>query len=289
MPDAHVLRMIRMFQKSEITEHVVYQKLAAALTSSVNKDILLKIAAEEKTHHDIWKKYTNRDAVPDRFRIWFYFLTARVLGLTFGVKLMERQEQAAQAVYRSLGTEIPEAEAMARDEEKHESQLLSLIDEERLKYVGSIVLGLNDALVELTGALAGLTLALRHTRLVAMAGLITGIAASLSMAASEYISTKSENTGKNPVKASVYTGITYILTVFFLISPYLLFSRLFLCLALTVLNAVIVIFLFTFYVAVAQDIPFRRRFAEMTSLSLGVAALSFVLGFVVRKFMGIDI
>jgi VIT1/CCC1 family predicted Fe2+/Mn2+ transporter len=46
--------------------------------------------------------------------------------------------------------------------------------------------------VELTGALSGLTLAFRNTRLIAMAGLITGIAASLSMAGSEYLATKSE-------------------------------------------------------------------------------------------------
>ena len=42
----------------------------------------------------------------------------------------------------------------------NESALLQLLDEEKLRYTGSIVLGLNDVLVELTGALAGLTLAL---------------------------------------------------------------------------------------------------------------------------------
>jgi VIT1/CCC1 family predicted Fe2+/Mn2+ transporter len=86
-------------------------------------------------------------------------------------------------------------------------KLISLIDEERLKYVSSMVLGLNDALVELTGALTGLTLALQNPRLIAIVGFITGIAASMSMAASEYLSTKQEDTEKNPLKASVYTGL----------------------------------------------------------------------------------
>jgi len=99
---------------------------------------------------------------------------------------------------------------------------IDMIDEERLRYVGSMVLGLNDALVELTGALAGLTLALQNTRLVAMTGLITGVAGSLSMAASEYLSTKSEGGVKEPFRASVYTGFAYVLTVIFLILPYLL-------------------------------------------------------------------
>jgi VIT1/CCC1 family predicted Fe2+/Mn2+ transporter len=47
------------------------------------------------------------------------------------------------------------------DENQHESALLQLLDEEQLRYTGSMVLDLNDAQVELTGALAGLTLSLK--------------------------------------------------------------------------------------------------------------------------------
>jgi VIT1/CCC1 family predicted Fe2+/Mn2+ transporter len=57
-----------------------------------------------------------------------------------------------------------------------------MIEEERLEYVGAMILGLNDALVELSGSLAGFTLALQDSKLVAMVGMITGIAAALSMA-----------------------------------------------------------------------------------------------------------
>ena len=46
-----------------------------------------------------------------------------------------------------------------------------MLDEERLRYIGSVVLGLNDALIELTGALAGLTLALQNTQLNLLLGL----------------------------------------------------------------------------------------------------------------------
>jgi VIT1/CCC1 family predicted Fe2+/Mn2+ transporter len=151
-----------------------------------------------------------------------------------------------------------------------------------------MVLGLNDALVELTGALAGLTLALQNTRLVAMTGLITGIAASLSMASSEYLSTKSEG-GKNPFKASIYTGSAYVLTVLFLIFPYLLFTNFYFCLGFTILNAMAVIFVFTFYISVAKDVSFRNRFFEMTIISLGIAALTFGIGFLIRIFFNVDV
>jgi len=126
---------------------------------------------------------------------------------------------------------------------------------------------------------AGLTLALQNTKLVATAGLITGIAASFSMAASEYLSTKSEDPSKNALKSAAYTGIAYILTVLFLIFPFLTFPSLYFCLSLSLVNAVLVIFAFTFYVAIAQDVPFKRRFTEMLCLSFGVALLTFGLDF----------
>lgn len=289
MLDNKTITKILAFQRSEITEHYVYQKLADSLPESENREVLRKIAADEKSHYEIWKKYSGRDVAPDRLKIWWYYLIPKIFGLTFGVKLMERGEENAQDNYRAVASVVPDAEKIAADEDAHEAELLRMIDEERLKYVGSIVLGLNDALVELTGALAGLTLALQNTQLVATAGLITGIAAALSMAASEYISTTSEGGSKNPVKAAIYTGIAYLLTVFFLIAPYLFFSNLFVCLGLAIMNAVIVIYIFTFYVSVAQEIPFKKRFIEMTGLSLGVALFSFFLGFLVRKFMNIEI
>jgi vacuolar iron transporter family protein len=38
-----------------------------------------------------------------------------------------------------------------------------------------------------------------------------------------------------------------------------------------------------------MDEPFRKRFIEMAVLSLGVAAFSFLVGFLLRTFLGIDI
>jgi len=150
-------------------------------------------------------------------------------------------------------------------------------------------LGLNDALVELTGALAGLTLALANNRLIAMTGLITGIAASFSMAASEYLSITSQEEKLNPFKAAVYTGITYILTVFLLILPFLIINKPVISLTLTLTQAVFIIFIFNFYISVAKDAPFKKRFLEMATISLGVAGLSFAIGFLIRYNFKIEV
>jgi len=277
------------FQRLEITEHHIYQRIAGAVRSPENRQVLEKIAQDELRHYQLWKKYTGAEVKPDRWAIWKYTLISRLFGFTFGIKLMERGEEKAQGNYAALRGVIPEIETWIQDENAHESALIGMLDEELLQYAGSVVLGLNDALVELTGALAGLTLALQNVKLIALSGLITGIAAAMSMAASEYLSTRSEQTSKHPVRAAIYTGIAYIITVALLILPYLLFENYYLDLAWSLVTAVLIIAGFNYYISVAQDEPFRRRFLEMAGLSLGVAAFSFVIGFLIRQILGIEV
>jgi VIT1/CCC1 family predicted Fe2+/Mn2+ transporter len=210
--------------------------------------------------------------------------------MTFAIKLMEGVEQGAQAGDEALLLAIPELPAMLANEANHERELIALIDEERLKYVGSVVLGLNDALVEFTGTLAGLTFAIQNSQIIAVAGLITGVAASLSMAASEYLSQRSEGTtSTDPKKAAVYTGMTYIVTVALLILPFLILQSPYIALLFTLIGAVLVIFVFTFYISVAKDLSFWKRFAEMAAISLGIAAISFVIGLLIRVLLNVTV
>ena len=178
---------------------------------------------------------------------------------------------------------------MEADEQKREDELFGLLNEKRLSYVGAMILGMNDAIVEITGTLAGLTLAMQNTRLIALSGLITGIAATLSMAASEYLAAKSD--GRPDAKrACAYTGSAYALTVVLLLLPYLLTPDKLYLLAMAIMLAVVVLILaaFNFYTAVAQDLPFKKRFAQMCAISLGVAALSFFLGLFCKIVLGVE-
>jgi VIT1/CCC1 family predicted Fe2+/Mn2+ transporter len=225
---------------------------------------------------------------PNAYRVWYYYLLASILGITFAIKLMEGIEKRAQQTYREIGTIIPEVREIVAHEEAHERELIGLLDEERLRYVGSVVLGLNDALVEFTGTLAGLTFAFRNSQVIAMAGLITGIAASLSMGASEYLSQKSDEGSKNAGKAALYTGVAYIVTVMLLVLPFLLTPNPYFALPFTLASAILVIFLFTFYISIAKDLPFVRRFLEMAAISMGIAAISFVIGLMIRMVLHVD-
>lgn len=276
-------------QQNEITEYSVYTQLSNLTKSPQDKQVLRTIAEEEKKHAGFWETQTGKKVTPRKLIVFFYVLIARILGLTFAVKLMEKGEELAQINYKEIAKEIPFAQTIEKQEEEHEKKLLGLLNEEKLKYVGSMVLGVNDALVELTGALAGLTFALQNTKLIALTGLITGIAASLSMAGSEYLSTKAEGHDKNPIKAAVYTGIMYVITVFLLILPFYVFANVFMALGATLVTAIIIIFFFTFYISVAQDLPFKKRFLEMVTISLGVSAITFVIGLIIRQFLGIEV
>jgi len=284
-----VRKNVIQFQQTEITEYHIYKRLAKRIKSEENAKVLDQIAEDELRHYNGWKEYTKEEVQPRWLFVWFYTIVNIVFGFTFGVKLMEMGEEAAQKNYAAVAKEIPEATKYQLEENEHEQQLIGMLDEERLRYAGSVVLGLNDALVELTGALAGLTLALQNVKLIALSGLITGIAASLSMAASEYLSTRSEDTGKHPVRAAVYTGIAYIITVTLLILPYLLFTNYYLDLAISLTTAVIIIAVFNYYISVAKGESFRERFVEMAGLSLSVAAFSFVIGYFIRIWLGVEI
>ncbi len=275
------------FQKSEITEHHVYKGLAKL--AGDNREVLERISEGELRHYRFWKKFTEEEVSPDRLKILKHLLLSRLFGLTFTIKLMERQEKYAQDVYETIARKVPGADWIIRDEKDHEEKLIKIVREEKLEYIGSMILGLNDALVELTGTLAGLTFAFQNSKLVGLAGLITGIAASLSMASSEYLSKKSEVSDKSPLKASFYTGAVYLLTVSVLVAPFFFLGNSFLALAVTVLDAVLVIVVFTYFLSVVRDLPFKKRFIEMASISLGVAGASFLIGMALRFLMGIEV
>ncbi len=284
------VRMFGELQQHELDGAALYARIAKMAKTPEERETLLAISRDEYRHAATFAKYSGRTLKPRRFFVNALGFLARILGYTFIIKYLERGEDKNINLYRKEIDQIPELAAILADEEAHEEQLLGMLDEERLHYVGDMVLGMNDALVELTGALAGYTLAMQNTGLIAMAGLITGVSATLSMTASGYLSSR-EAGDKNPVKSSTYTGVAYLITVALLIIPYLLFppNDYFWALGVTLLIALAIIAGFNYYTSVVRDRPFRRSFLAMAAISLGVAAISFGVGLIVKNVLGIDL
>ena len=287
---SQALAIIKKMQQSELTESYIYEAIAKFAKGEENKKVLLRLAQEERAHYEIWKQYTGLEMKPEKGKIQWYKLMARIMGFTFTIKMMENGENASQEEYALLASEVEESILIRQQEEEHENALLGMLDEERLQYVGSMVLGLNDALVELTGSLAGFTFALQNTRLTALSGLIIGISATFSMASSEFLAARSEGRD-DALKSCTYTGIAYLFTVIALIMPYLIFDNANFIAALICMLLIVVLIIagFTYYTSVAQDQPFKSRFMEMAIISISVAVLSFFVGIAAKKFLGVDL
>ncbi len=285
----NILKKVKKMQQGEVNSFYLYEYLAKKMKDENNKKILLKIAKQEKAHFIIWEGITNVKMGPSKFLIFVYKILNVVLGFTFALKLMEKSEDKAQADYDMIKEYLPVAADIAIEEHEHEKELLSMLDEERLNYIGSIVLGLNDALVELTGTIAGLTLAFADSKMITLSAIITGIAASLSMASSEYLSSKADGNA-NSLKSSIYTGIAYIITVIFLVLPYILIpNNHFLSLGIMIGVVILIIFFFNYYISVAKDLDFKKKFFQMVLISLGVSIISFGIGYLVKTVIGIDL
>lgn len=283
-------------QKSELIGAQVYKKLA--LIDKVNQEVFTRIANDEMEHYNYFMNESGAHNMKlnlfDKIYIQITILSAIILGTTFTVKQLERSEAKQQKAFLEIAKYYPKVKEYIIQEEIHEQELLDLVDEDKLKYMSSIVLGLNDALVELTGALAGFSISIQNSRMIGLLGLITGISAAFSMASSEYLSTKSEqdDTGEYEVsalKASAYTGIAYIFTVFILVAPFFFTTNYMLALAITIVLAVVIIFKFNYYISVAKDLQFKKRFIQMAVVSLGVAFISFMIGYVVKTFLGFEL
>ena len=293
MDDSKRERLLHL-QRMEATEAEVYRRLAKMQEDPVNQSILEGIALEEERHEAVIAKMTGEEVKADRAKVTRQIVLARLFGFTFSVKMMEATEQDAAAEYRNLGLHD-----IAEEEEAHEQNMIGMLDEERLRYSGSVVLGMSDALVELTGALAGLTFALQDLNLVALAGLVTGIAAAFSMGASEYLSSRTEKKAESAVKAAFFTWISYLLTVLLLVAPFLIFQadspefhglgphvQALMC---TFAVGLLIVALFNFYLSVIEEVSFRSRFLEMAGILGMVSLISYGIGIALRGALGIDV
>ena len=276
-------------QQNEINDWAVYTKIAK-IADKKNRDILLKIAKDEKKHYDFWKKITKKELNYNKWIVLFYLFLAKFFGISFSLKLLESKEEKAQNFYLSIAKLYPDAKKIYEDENRHEKELLGMLEDAKLLYAGAVILGMNDALVELTGTLTGIALAFENSKYVGITGVIMGVAASFSMAASSYLEAKENvNLNINPQKYSLYTGISYILTTIMVVFPFFVVEKAKIALVLMFFMAALSIVIYNFYISVARDEDFKKRVREMFIITFGVAFISFLIGYFVNRYLGIEI
>lgn len=254
-----IQKILLRIQQSEMTEAAAYHAMADAIKDEHNREALTRVADEIASQAKALETYTNKQLAADERKVKRYARMARIFGFTFAAKLMDRRKIKFVNHSKRLLSEMPEVEEMQADEQKRDDELFALLNEKRLSYVGAMILGMNDAIVEITGTLAGLTLAMQNTRLIALSGLITGVAATLSMAASEYLAERSDGKG-DAAKSGLMTGGAYFITVVILLLPYLILDDKMYLLAMGIMLVLVVLILagFNFYTSVARDVSFGK-------------------------------
>ena len=277
-------------QQNEINDYTIYKALALFQKDEKNKKIFEKIAKDEKSHYDFWVKITNKQLHPQNLIVWWYIFLVKIFGTSFALKSLERRENGAEEFYKELFEIYPESKKIYEQETQHELELIDMLNDKKLLYAGAIVLGMNDALVELTGTLSGLAFAFDKSLTVGLTGLIMGIAASLSMAGSAYFEAK-ENPSEeiNPLIYSLYTGVSYILTTAILVIPFFIFDLIIESLILMFICAFLAIVSYNFYISVAKNLSFTKRVLQMSAITFGVALISFGIGYLVKYYFGIEI
>jgi VIT1/CCC1 family predicted Fe2+/Mn2+ transporter len=277
-------------QQSEINDHTIYKALASYQENEKNREIFEKIAKDEKAHYEFWVRITNRQIEAQKLVVWWYIFLVKIFGTSFALKSLEKRESGAEEFYKELFEIYPESKKIYKQEVEHEFELIDMLNDKKLLYAGAIVLGMNDALVELTGTLSGIALAFDKSLTVGLTGLIMGIAASLSMAGSAYFEAK-ENPSEdiNPLVYSLYTGVSYILTTTILVVPFFIFEVMSYSLIMMFISAFLAIISYNFYISVAKDLSFSKRVIQMSAITFGVALISFGIGYVVKYYFGIEI
>lgn len=277
------------YQKNEITEYYVYLNLAKKAKGR-NAAILEKIAADELHHYNQFREHTGQDVRPNRIKVFFYSFVTAMLGLTFTLKMMENDEEAAGESYQTVKSSLPEIKSIILDEGRHEKLLMAEIDDERLHYLGSIALALNNSAQEFTGIAVGLTFALHNAKATGSTTLVSGLAATLAMMASEYLSQKTEHhadaKGK-PLKAALYAGGIYFGMVLLIVAPYFILQNHIHAMLTTVSAVFIVMVIFTFFMSVVKDLKFSKVLLEALGITILVVAASYVIGILAGKYLGL--
>ena len=276
------------FALHEYRDYITYRELAKTETVPEFKKILEALAEHEIDDYHFWLPYcVKKEHHISGFEVWCLKAMRKLFGLTFTAKFLEGNERDAVRNYTAFLKDADETmrtriEDIILHEKLHENKLIGQIREERVSFLSSIVLGVNDGLIELTGVLVGFAFALQSHVVVALLGTVTGIAASLSMAASAYMQARHED-GKEPKKAALYTGGAYLIVVVMLVLPHFFISNIYIAIGVMFCLIILLILGLSFYSAVLFERDFKRQVGEMLMFSLGVAGVTCLLGSLARS------
>jgi VIT1/CCC1 family predicted Fe2+/Mn2+ transporter len=280
--------------EDELTDALVYEKLSQkyGLKKPEFSKTLHHLAETEKGHYRFWKRYTEDTEIrASSMRVRLIMFLRVLLGTTFAIKYLEKNEKEVIKTYRSVASLIPDDdkanfERMVKDEEEHEGAFAEQLQGPAIKYISFIILGLADAIVEISGIHAGSLGIFNRTEITGLAGIVAGAAASIAMASAAYAQAKQGGFKGRPFISAIATGISYFVNAVVLATPYFLTSSQVIALFTSVVFASIIIAFTSYYNAIISGSRFLRDFAELAGVMYGATVALYVFGLVVGSFTG---
>ena len=296
MADVNLSEFAYLSAVDEYTDYVVYKKLSGLGFEKRHRfsGTLKRLATMEYGHYKFWSRYCpERKVTVSNLKVYFIIFIRLLLGVTFAVKFLERNEKNTINKYKAVSRQIPQRDRlqfnrMVADEVEHENRFAGQFDEPHIKYISFIVLGLADALVEIAGIHAGSLGIYDQTELAGLAGIIAGAAASIAMASAAYAQAKTGFKGSASLSA-VYTGASYFVTALILATPYFLTKMMVDALTASLALAVVLIAFISFYGSVISGAVFKKDFIEISSIMFGATVALYLIGLVIRYLTRISI
>lgn len=278
----------------EYQDYLIYSRLAEKEKSITKKTVLEKLAKQEYEHYKFWKSFLSEEYEPkvNKFVLFLILILGLFFGTTFSLKYLERHEEKVIANYEKFLNELPEMKKeklkqILEDERSHEKALMSQLEGSFVKYFGFIVLGLADAIVEISGVHAGFLGVTSSTLIAGIAGLVVGVSASIAMGSAAFLQAK-QTVDMKPSTSAISTGFSYLGAAVLLALPYFLTEKMIIAFVASILVAIFMTGYFTFYSAVVFERKFLREFAQNTGLILLTALATYLFGDFLGRELGIQ-
>lgn len=155
----------------------------------------------------------------------------------------------------------------------------------RYDYKSAIILGMHDAIVSLTGLIAGLGLTFTNREVIILSCIISSITASLSMGAANYLAVKATDK-EYALYAAFYTASAYMVTCFLLILPFFIFYNRTTAFLSVLIMVILIIYLFN--VIFYKQNQFYKHFYEMLAICTSVSIIAFIIGQCAKYFLNIQ-
>ncbi len=299
-------RASALLYRSEMLHSRAFKMLAWRERNRRLGRMLLELSAIEGKHALMWKRAGRlrriREHLSGGLYIWALVLFRRLFGITLAIKLMEYNENKILGSLRNSDLRHRNSaigRILADEREKKlalESRILGYSS--ILSNIRDVVFGMNDGLVEILAATAGIGAAIQQPLLVIVAGLIVAISGTLSMTGGAYLSTEYQNTidakraargPLSPIRSASYVGVSYMLGAIVPLLPFILGMSGYRAISVSIAVTAVVLVAVSSVISVVSDTSISERALKTLLITLGISAITIALGIYARSYMHLAI